>query len=267
MERFNPKRLVCGVDLGSVATKLVIMRGGELLFKAVAPTGARAAAVAQGLLEEGLRRIGADREEMGAIVSTGYGRRLVHFVDAVLAEVACAALAVSRAFPEEKLILDIGGQDSKAIRLDGRGRVADFAMNDRCAAGTGRFLEVMARVLELDLDGLAHEALAAQSEVTVNSTCTVFAESEVVGLLARGERVGPITRGIHRSVARRAVSLLRSVGAEEGVVFQGGCAMNRALVKAIEDELGARVVVPEDPQFVNAVGAAHKAEEFSRGGA
>lgn len=265
MGRFNPGKLVCGVDLGSVATKLVILRGRELLFRAVAPTGVRAAAVAAGLLEEGLKRIAAAREEIGATVATGYGRRLFHSGDAVLTEVACAALAVSREFPDEKFILDIGGQDSKAVRLTEQGRVADFSMNDRCAAGTGRFLEVMARVLELDLDGLAHEALASQTEVPVNSTCTVFAESEVVGLLARGERVGPICRGLHRAVARRAVSLLRSVGAEGGVVFQGGCAMNRALVKAIEDELGARVVVPDDPQFMNAVGAAHSAAGLAGG--
>ncbi len=267
MDEFNRGNLVAGVDVGSVAIKLVILREGELLFRAVAPTGVRSVTVAQGLLEEGLKRIGTTREDLGATVGTGYGRRLIPFADAVQTEVACAALAVSRAFPGKRFVLDIGGQDSKAVRLTREGRVADFAMNDKCAAGTGRFLEVMARTLELDLDGLAHEALAARREVAINSTCTVFAESEVVGLLARGERPGPICRGIHRAIARRAASLLRSVGAEGEVVFQGGCAMNRALVEALADELGEGVAVPEDPQFMNAVGAAYRAADLARGGA
>ncbi|OFW58050.1 MAG: 3-hydroxyacyl-ACP dehydratase [Actinobacteria bacterium RBG_19FT_COMBO_54_7] len=199
----------------------------------------------------------ADRE-FDVLVATGYGRHLAqaNFADSVITEIKAFGLGCYHYFPGCRTILDIGGQDTKAISLGTGGKVADFQMNDRCAAGTGKFLEVMAAAMELSLEEMGSLAMQTQSEVKVSSMCTVFAESEVTGLIARGIPRPEIARGLHEAICDRAVALLKRVGVEREVVFAGGVARNPCLRSLLEDRLGLSLLVPENPQIVGALGAA-----------
>jgi len=192
------------------------------------------------------------------LVATGYGRHLAqaNFADRTITEIKAFALGCHEFFPECRTILDIGGQDTKAISLAPGGKVADFQMNDRCAAGTGKFLEVMAAAMGLSLEEMGRIALETEAEVKISSMCTVFAESEVTGLIARGTPRPEIARGLHEAICDRAVSLLKRVGVKREDVFAGGVARNPCLRSLLEHRLGVPLLVPENPQIVGALGAA-----------
>jgi (R)-2-hydroxyacyl-CoA dehydratese activating ATPase len=240
---------VLGLDVGSRTVDAVWLEDGAVVESAILDAGAAPQEVAAGLVQ----RSPADR-----IVATGYGRHAAaeRFGAGVITEIGAYALGAARLFPEARSILDIGGQDTKVILLAPGGRVADFEMNDKCAAGTGRFLEVMARAFGIEVRELGEEALTADGSVTVSAMCTVFAESEVIGLLHRGESRARIARGLHEAVARRTLSSLRRVRAAPPLVFAGGGARNAALVDLIAAGLDGEVLVAPDPQTVGALGAA-----------
>jgi predicted CoA-substrate-specific enzyme activase len=243
-----------GIDIGSTATKAVVfddlVRG-----RAVVPTGWDPREAALCALREALARADVLEGQVGAIVGTGYGRISLPIFDRRVTEITCHARGAHHLQPETRTVIDIGGQDSKVIALDEAGRVGDFIMNDKCAAGTGRFLQVMSGVLDETLDGLG--CLAAGAEpVALSSMCTVFAESEIIGLLAKGVEKGRIAAGILDTIARRVQGLAGRVALRDTVTFTGGTARNPAICKVIASRLGVSLQVPKEPQFVGALGAA-----------
>jgi len=245
-----------GIDVGSASAEALIFNDGQILAYSILNTGANSRKAAERALEEVLAKTGLKREEVGPIVATGYGRISVDFADRQVTEISCYARGIHFLHPEVRMVIDIGGQDSKVILVGRNGKVLDFAMNDKCAAGTGRFLEVMARVLEMELDELGDVALRSSQPATITSTCTVFAESEVVSLIAQGIPVEDIVAGLHRAIARRVGAMAKRVGVTPPVAFAGGVAKNKGVVKALEEELGVELIVPQEPQIVGALGAA-----------
>jgi predicted CoA-substrate-specific enzyme activase len=249
-----------GIDIGSVATKAVVLRDGIVVGRSLVRTGAAAAAAARDALGAALRDAGAARDDLDRVVATGYGRRAIDFADDVITEItACARGArACGGGPTPRLIVDVGGQDTKVILLDRDGTVRDFAMNDRCAAGTGRFLEVMADALDVPLDRFGELAAAARRPASINATCTVFAESEVVSLVASGAEPADIVAGVLAAVASRVAQMAGPMAGEDDgpVLFCGGGARNAGLRAALERALGVAVDVPPEPQHVVALGAA-----------
>jgi len=264
--------VTAGVDMGSTATKALVLSDGRIAGSTARVTGADPERSGELALKEALDQASMELDAVEYIVATGYGRRALDLADESVNEINANARGAAWLGSHEgtvRTIIDIGGQDSKAISLDADGVIRDFAMNDKCAAGTGKFLEVIADLLEVPVDQLGDLSLEAQRPVSIASTCVVFAQSEVVGLIARKERPADILAGIHRSIASRVVTMARRVGLEEVVVFDGGPAKNKGLRAAIEAELGHAVVVPRHPQLVVALGAALVAADMlgSGGGA
>jgi predicted CoA-substrate-specific enzyme activase len=247
--------IVAGVDIGAATAKAVILNGNEVLSFSVIPTGFSVAGAAEAVTEEALEKSGLSMGDVEYVISTGYGRRAVPFTNKVLTEIICHAAGVSSLMPQARTIIDIGGQDSKVIGLDD-GNVNNFVMNDKCAAGTGRFLEVMARVLDIDIGEMGPLSLLGKEPCQISSTCTVFAESEMVSLRAEGESRENILAGIHKAMAHRIVIMGSSVGFKKDVVFTGGVAKNVGIKKALEDEIGLEILIPEEPQIIGALGAA-----------
>jgi predicted CoA-substrate-specific enzyme activase len=274
---------VAGLDIGSATTKAVVIDVGStgvlagnhgqdahatIAGRAIAPTGADSRATARATLDSACAEAGCPPNDLRAIVASGYGRRLVEWATEVINEISANALGVTHLLGNKHhvgTIIDIGGQDSKVIRLDANGRMSDFAMNDKCAAGTGRFLENIARALGLDIAELGRVSLESSAPEPVSSLCAVFAESEIVSLLAQGKTVADIAAGIHAAAARRIGQLARQVGVEREVVLNGGGALNVGLRRALEDELGVELIVPEPAQFCVALGAALAAQSHKRG--
>lgn len=254
--------LVAGLDIGSNTTESVLLHEGRVLSFSIFPTGANSRAAAERALAAALERAGAGENDLEGIVATGYGRAFFPRAHKRVTEITCHARGAFFTFPEARTVIDIGGQDSKVIRLDGRGRNVDFQMNDKCAAGTGRFLEVMARALEVPLEDLGRLSLNAARSIKISSMCTVFAESEVVSLVARNEPREVIIRGLHEAIAERTAGLVQRVGIEGGVAFTGGVAKNQGVAKALEERLGVRLLIPSEPQITGALGAALIAEEL-----
>jgi len=255
--------VVAGIDIGSLSAEAVIMDDrGKMLGYSIIATGASGAGAAERAYAEALAVSGVERGEVSRVVATGYGRISVPFASRTITEITCHALGARRLIPEAATVIDIGGQDSKVIRLSADGRVEDFAMNDKCAAGTGRFLEVMANALESDVTMLGELAARSTQQIKISSTCTVFAESEVVGLVARGVAKEDIVRALHSSIAERIYSMVRRVSGKGPFVMTGGVAKNVGVVRALEDRLGSPVAVPEEPQIVGALGAAIAALEI-----
>jgi len=246
-----------GVDVGSSSTEAVILEEGcSMVGYSIVETGASSTEAAEKALHQALRAAGLDRERLAATVATGYGRVSVPFARKKVTEISCHALGAHHLFPDTGIVIDIGGQDSKVIRIDGDGRVLDFAMNDKCAAGTGRFLEVMAAKLQVSLEEMGALSLRAAGEARISSVCTVFAESEVVSLVARNSSKEEIIRGLHRAVVNRVWSMAAAMIADGEVTMSGGVAQNRGVVAMMEERLGRPVRVPEEPQIVGALGAA-----------
>ena len=248
---------VMGIDSGSTSTNAVIMNGDrKIVASAVVRTGAKSGESAQRILDEVLSEAGLKREDISWIVSTGYGRVSIPFADENVTEISCHGRGAHYFNPAVRTILDIGGQDSKAIRLNEKGEVADFVMNDKCAAGTGRFLEMIARSLEVDVDELGPIALQSKEDIEITSMCSVFAESEVISLIANNREKTDIANGICRAVANKSYSLLKRVGLEEEFMMTGGVAKNAGVVRAVEEKLGTKLYICPEPEIVGAAGAA-----------
>jgi predicted CoA-substrate-specific enzyme activase len=249
-----------GIDLGSLSCDAVLVdHNGELLATSVVPTGARNQEAIERVTGEVLAQAGVAREAVKAVISTGYGRNRVEDRMASVTEITCHARGINALKPDVQLLIDIGGQDSKTIRLDGGGQVVDFAMNDKCAAGTGRFLEAMARALQVNIEVLSRLDRGARKDLTISSMCTVFAESEVVSLIAEGIEVKEITRGINRAIASRIYALVKRVARDlDGIsiAMSGGVARNEGVVRALSTVLNSRIYVPPVPDTVGALGAA-----------
>ena len=248
--------IVAGVDVGAATAKAVILGSNEILSFSIIPTGFSVARAAKTVTEVALEKSGLSMSELEYVISTGYGRRAVSFNDKALTEIICHAAGVSSIMPQAATIIDIGGQDSKVIGLDDNGNVSNFVMNDKCAAGTGRFLEVMAGVLGVEISEMGPLSLLGTEPCQVSSTCTVFAESEMVSLRAEGKSREDILAGIHKAMAHRISIMGQSVGFNEKVVFTGGVAKNVGMKKALEDEIGSEIIVPKEPQIIGALGAA-----------
>ncbi len=251
-------KIVTGIDIGSTTTKTVIMGGNAILGSKISSTGANCKKTVKLLLDEMLEDLDINEEEIQYTVTTGYGRRMVA-ANEVVTEITANAKAAKWLMNGKvnvRTLINIGGQDCKVIALDNNGIMVDFAMNDKCAAGTGRFLEVMSRVLEVELDELGRLSEKAEDIPQINSLCTVFGESEVISLLSQGRRVEDIIAGIHKSIAKRVGAMVKKIGVKEAIFFDGGPAFNRGLKNALELELGAEVYVPPDPQITTALGAA-----------
>lgn len=253
----NGKGLYAGIDSGSTSTDVVIIdRDKNIIAQSILPTGAGAAAGADRALDEALAQAGLSRSDINATVTTGYGRTAVGLGDQSITEITCHAKGAYFLDPSVRTIIDIGGQDSKVIRLDENGNVTNFVMNDKCAAGTGRFLELMARTLELSLDDMSRLGLEWKEDVTISSMCTVFAESEVVSLIAENRTPADIIHGLNRSVATKTCALCRRVSGEESYMMTGGVSKNRGVVTEIEKILGVKLHISDKAQLNGALGAA-----------
>jgi predicted CoA-substrate-specific enzyme activase len=245
-----------GIDIGSTSGEALILNGNEVVAWSIVETGYNSRRAADLALDEALAGSGLAREGLRPIVATGYGRVAVAFADRQVTEISCYARGIHHLYPQVQTVIDIGGQDSKVVAVGPGGRPLDFAMNDKCAAGTGRFLEVMARALQLDLAEIGPNALRARRAADISSTCTVFAESEVISLVARGVDREEILAGICQAIARRVGAMARRVGVVPPVAIAGGVAKNVGVVNALEQFLGEELLVPPEPQIVGALGAA-----------
>ncbi|MGD0915235.1 MAG: acyl-CoA dehydratase activase [Thermodesulfobacteriota bacterium] len=246
-----------GIDIGSRTVKLVTVEGGEIINFFLADTTHDPLEQCKKLMEQ---------TSFDKILATGYGRHFfeTEFDVPTVTEIKAFARGAKALFPSCRAILDIGGQDTKAIALDERGKVSKFEMNDRCAAGTGMFLEIIAKTLGYDLEEFGREALSADGNIQINSMCTVFAQSEVTSLLAKRQKREDIARGIHMAILNRTLSLMKRVSTTPDIVFAGGVAKNPCLIYLLGDALGCEVKIPEDPQMVGAYGAAIIAQELKR---
>ena len=250
--------VVAGIDIGSLSTETVVFDGDRgILGYSIILTGGSSKDASRLSLEQAVRYANIDKAQIKRIVSTGCAREIADFADQRITEITCIAKGVSYLFPESRTIIDIGGQDTKVIRIDGKGRVLEFDMNDKCAAGTGRFLEVMAKALNVELDKMGERSLHYKNELKISSICTVFAESEVISLVSEGQQVEDILHAIHNAIADRTLGLLERIGeVEPQVVMTGGVAKNIGVVRALEDKLGMPLTIYYEPQIVGALGAA-----------
>ncbi|MFW3145280.1 MAG: acyl-CoA dehydratase activase [Thermoplasmatota archaeon] len=262
--------ITAGIDIGSTYVKVVVMADGKRLGYDVQPTGAYPDDAAKLALRNALSLNGMSPDEIDLTVSTGYGRRIASFADENISEISANARG-SKFIGQSygiRTIIDIGGQDTKVISLDTDCNMVNFAMNDKCAAGTGRFLEMLAKVLDVPLDQMGKLSLVSKQPVEITTTCLVFAKSEVAALLAEGVAREDLIQGIHTAIAKRLIVMARKVGIKEKVFFDGGPARNIGMVETFRRELNMEVVVPEIPQIVTATGAAILASEIlSSGGA
>lgn len=254
-----------GIDIGSAYGKALAMdEDAKVIAAVLKPTGLGGAKLAEYLRLELAEKVGSNPDFLFT-VATGYGRVNVPFANKTLTEISCHARGVNFTFPQARVVVDIGGQDSKVIVIGPKGEVEDFAMNDKCAAGTGRFLDVMARALEVDISDLGTLHNLSQKRLEISSTCTVFAESEVISLLAQGEKREDIIAGLHRAICNRVYGLLRGrmKKAQSGaVVLTGGVARNQGIISAFKEKAGNDVLVPPYPQYTGALGAAVIAREL-----
>lgn len=248
--------ITCGIDSGSRTTKLVLLQDTTILHTGVEATGINPAITAEKLLLAACDAQQISRSDIAALYSTGYGRNILPFSQKVISEISCHARGVHHLFPQCKTIIDIGGQDSKAILLGAKGRVIDFVMNDKCAAGTGRFLEVAAHILETTVDQLGALSAASELQLQINSTCVVFAESEIIGLIAHGNSGADIIAAVHRAIAKRTRNMIAQLHWTGPVVFTGGVAKNSGMQSAIAQQLHTTLSVPEDSFITGALGAA-----------
>jgi predicted CoA-substrate-specific enzyme activase len=246
-----------GVDVGSTQTKAVIVDGARrIVARALIETGANVSRAGERAFVAACERGGLPRESVGYVVGTGYGRYKVTFGDAQITEITCHARGAHFLFPGTRTVIDMGGQDTKAIRVNPDGSVVDFSMNDKCAAGTGRFLSAAADVTGIGLDEFGPVALKATAPVRLTSVCTVFVESDIMSYLAQRKTVEDILGGVHKAIATRTMSLVRRVGVEDEVTFTGGVSRNVGMVRALEGVLGRPLNVSPDGHFMGALGAA-----------
>jgi (R)-2-hydroxyacyl-CoA dehydratese activating ATPase len=257
-----------GVDVGSTQTKAVIVdESHRIVGRSLIATGANVSRAAEKAFVAACEAIGLSREAVGYVVGTGYGRYKVTFGDAQITEITCHARGAQSLFPATRTVIDMGGQDTKAIKVGPDGSVVDFSMNDKCAAGTGRFLSAAADVTGVSLDEIGGLSLAARNPVRLTSVCTVFVESDIMSYLAQRKTVEDILGGVHKAIATRTMSLVRRVGVEPEVTFTGGVSRNVGMVNALEAVLGTSLNVSVDGHFMGALGAALFALERAQVGA
>lgn len=248
--------ITLGIDIGSATSKAVLLENGErIIAKKVIPLGTGTKG-AKTVYESVLEIAGITPDKIDRILATGYGRFSFEDAHRQVSEVSCHAKGIRFLVPTARTIIDIGGQDAKALSLSATGALMNFMMNDKCAAGTGRFLEVMSRVLDVKVEDMGDISARSKKEITINNTCAVFAESEVISRLSANENVDDIVAGIHASVAKRVAGQAMRVGIVDDVVMSGGVARNQGVVRAMEKELGHKITVPEDCQLAGALGAA-----------
>jgi predicted CoA-substrate-specific enzyme activase len=249
--------LVGGVDVGSTQTKAVILdENSEIVSRGIVNTGANVVKAAEKAFQAARLAAKLEEWEVTFVAGTGYGRYKVLFGDIQITEISCHARGASFIFPGTRTILDIGGQDTKGIHINEKGEVVDFCMNDKCAAGTGRFLAAAADVMGIPLDDLGGVALKSENPLRITNVCTVFVETEIMNHLSRGKKGEDILAGVHQSIAGRSISLLRRVGVVPEVTFTGGVSRNIGMVKALEEKLGCAINVSDDSQYMGAIGAA-----------
>jgi (R)-2-hydroxyacyl-CoA dehydratese activating ATPase len=251
---------VAGIDIGAGTAKMVIMSGNQVLAYSVKSIHGSVMRAIEDVTRDALDRAGLTLEGLDYTIGTGYGRAIVPFANETVTEITCAGRGANFATPEARLIIDIGAQDAKGIKIDENGNVVDFIMNDKCAAGTGRFIEVMANTLGLDLNEMGPLSMKSNQPTVISSTCTVFAETEIVSLRAQGKSEADLVAGIHRAIADRIETMVSQLGIVGKVGFIGGVAKNSGMKSALEHKMGVEILVPQDPQIVVATGAAIIAE-------
>jgi predicted CoA-substrate-specific enzyme activase len=256
--------IVAGCDIGSLTAKAVLMENGLVLADAVIRATTRPAESAEKVMAAVLERAGLTFDQIGCVVGTGYGREQIPFVDRVESEISCHAKGARYLMPSVRMVIDIGGQDAKATRMDEKGAVVRYLYNDKCASGTGRFLEVMAEALEVPLEEMGAVGGTAKESLTISSQCVIFAETEVVSLVNEGKDIPDIINALHHALAKRVVALANSVEVSEDVVMTGGVAKNSGVFNAIAEALRVplKSVDGIDPQIVGALGAALYAQEM-----
>ena len=246
-----------GIDVGSLSAETVLIdEAKNIVTYTILPTGPNSLEAAEESFRTALRKAEIERDRIRYITATGYGRISIPFADRKITEISCHARGAFHLFPDTRTVIDIGGQDSKIIRMDDTGKVVDFAMNDKCAAGTGRFLEVMAESLKVPLNEMGSRSQKSTRRISISNVCTVFAESEVVSLVAQGQPVEDILHGLHVSIVTRIWSMAKGMLTSGEVTLSGGVAKNSGVVKLLEEKLGRSVQVPQEPQIVGALGAA-----------
>ncbi len=245
-----------GIDVGSTQTKGILLdEKFEIVARALTDTGAYVTKAAERCFLQALEAAGVRREQVAYVVGTGYGRYKVAFGDAQITEISCHARGAAYLFPKTRTVIDMGGQDAKGIRVGEGGEVKDFVMNDKCAAGTGRFLASAAEALGVSLDDIGEISLKAKNPVRLTTVCTVFVESDIMSYLAQNKKIEDILGGVHSAIAARTISLVRRVGIEPEVTFTGGVSRNIGMVRALEEKLGMKLNVSPDSHFVGALGA------------
>lgn len=254
-----------GIDAGSRAIKAVLFDSErrQVIASGVADQGVHQEQLASDLFEKLLAEARLERSRIAGVVATGYGRNIIRFADTTITEITCHARGVHHVAPETRSIIEIGGQDSKVINLDGGGRVRDFAMNDRCAAGTGRFLEMVATRLDMNWDKLSELACESRKPALISNMCVVFAETEIIGLLAEGKPLPDVVAGVQNAIASR-VSALANRLIVPPVCFTGGVALLAGMARALQEVLSCAVCVAPQPQFTGALGAALLAAERTK---
>jgi (R)-2-hydroxyacyl-CoA dehydratese activating ATPase len=246
-----------GVDVGSTQTKAVIVdEARQIVGRALIDTGANVIKAAEEAYQTALRQSDIEEREVEFVIGTGYGRYRVTFGNTQVTEISCHGRGAVHMFPETRTVVDMGGQDTKAIKVTPEGEISDFCMNDKCAAGTGRFLGAAADALGLPLSELGPISLQSQKPIKISTTCTVFAESEVLAWIGKGKKIEDILWGVHTSIASRTVALMRRVGIEGQVTFSGGVSRNQGMVKALEERLGDTLNISEESHYMGALGAA-----------
>ncbi len=260
--------IVAGIDIGSRAAKSVIMKDGVIVSSAIRDTGPESVKTAYLAIEAALESTGLSLENIQYTVATGYGRVLVPFASENISEISCHARGISWYFPSVKTILDMGGQDCKAINCNGAGQVTNFVMNDKCAGGTGRFLEMIGEVLNVPLEDIGCLSLESKSYIPFNTVCAVFAKTEAISYLRKGAAKSDILAGLHEAIAVRCLNLLKRISIEEDFTITGGISKNQGMVKKLTEKVGLKPLLCEDPQLAGALGAAlFAAERFSGGSA
>ena len=250
-------RFAAGVDVGSTQTKAVVMQeGAGIVGRALTDTGANVIRAAENAFHIACREARLDRHDIGFVVGTGYGRYKITFGNAQMTEISCHARGASYIFPLTRTVIDMGGQDAKAISIGGDGQVLDFVMNDKCAAGTGRFLANAADVMGISLDEVGPLSLSGTRPVKLTTVCTVFVESDILSYLSMGKKPADILRGVHLAIAKRTISLARRVSLEPEITMTGGVARNQGMVSALEEVLETKLQVSPEAHFMGAIGAA-----------
>jgi benzoyl-CoA reductase subunit D len=253
------RMIIVGIDVGGENAHIVVLKDGEVLAKGQVATGIRKAEAAETLYDETLKKAALKREEVGRVVATGSAGKRVPFADSVIPDAAADARGVNRLVPSARTIIDVGAEEGRAVRVSSEGKVLDFAINEKCAAGTGTFVETMARALEITVEEIARISLNSDQSIPMNAQCAVFGESEVVSLIHQKIPKQDIAKAVHAAIAGRIVSVARIVGLEKDVVMIGGMARNGGFVDALKKEANMDIIVPDDPDFVGALGAAESA--------